>query len=90
MLILDISVFENGGSNVLKMYGGNKNMIIFMINALQLSVPTSEKLVQCAFYPFMENTFDLDYSRGCQSDLHYGENSAVLHLYFNKNYATDL
>ena len=65
-------------------------MIIFMINALQSSVPTSKILVQLTFCPFIERNFDLDYSRGRQSDLYYREVSAVLNLYFNKNYATNL
>ena len=56
-------------------------MIIFMINALQSSVPTSQIL---AFCPFIERTFDLDYSRGHESDLYCREVSAVPNLYFNK------
>ena len=65
-------------------------MIIFMINALQSSMPTSKMLVQLAFCPFIERTFNLDYSRGRQNDSYYRAASAVLNLYFKKNYATNL
>ena len=65
-------------------------MIIFMIKSLQSSVPTSKIAVQCAFCPFIEHTFDLDYAGCRQSDLYYEEVSAVLNLHFRKNYATNL
>ena len=59
-------------------------MIIIMINALQSLVPTSQIVVQLAFCPCIERTFDLDYSRGYESDLYCREVSAVPNLYFNK------
>ena len=60
-------------------------MTIFVINVLQSSVPTSKVLVQLAFCPFIEHTFDLDYSRGHQYDFCCREVIAVLNLHFNKN-----
>ena len=65
-------------------------MIIFMINVLQSSLPTSKIAVQCAFSPFIELSFDLDYLRGLQNDLYCREGSAVVNLYFTKNYTTNL